>query len=86
MSSTNKMELAKEISGRDSLNCYDVQSAVDNFCISGCRRLRELAREYCLRTQSRSAYYYRSNAYFFNKGFRQFCGRWYREQVKKLSK
>lgn len=83
---TNKMMLAEMINRYETLSNYDVQTVGMASCISGCRRLRDLAVEYCKRKNAASAYEYRDNYYFFRKGFSRFCGVWLREQIKKLAK
>ena len=83
---TNKMHLAGLINRYGTLSNYEVQSCGNLDCISGCRRLRDLAVEYCKRRNAASAYEYSDNFYFFRKGFSRFCGVWLREQSKKLAK
>lgn len=83
---TNKMNLAERICKYPLLDNYDVQTIGGGACISGCRRLRDLAVEYCKRKHAVSAYEYRDNYYYFRIGFRKFCRTWLNEQIRRMNK
>jgi len=86
MKITNKMRLADFISRHKRLGAHTVHSAVNCYCVTGDRRLRELAREFMLRKNRRAYPSPRNGEYHFNKKFQDFCGVWYRQQLKKISK
>ena len=83
---TEKMLLAELICKYPLLSNYDVQTVHGRACISGCRRLRDLAVEYCKRKHAVSAYEYRDNYYYFRIGFRRFCRVWLNEQIRRMEK
>jgi hypothetical protein len=80
------MILAGQIARYQVLSNFDVHTACQQKGISGARRLRDLAKEYCIRKNAASAYDYRDNTYTFRRGFMNFCGSWLREQLRKDAK
>ena len=83
---TQKMKMAALIAGNKSLNIYEVASADGDFCTRGGARVWDLAREYMDRKHAKWAYEYRNKHWHFRQGFREFCGKWYYEQLKRLAK
>jgi len=83
---TNKLRLAENICRYGSLSNYDVQTAGSGACISGCRRLRDLAKEYMIRRHAKKAYDYAENYYYFTNGFRKFLRVWVNRERERINK
>jgi len=75
---THKIALATAISHYETMSIFDVHSANGRYCVSGDRRLRDLAVEFRDRKHAKP-YEYRDGFYTFYRGFMSFCGVWARQ-------
>ena len=82
-----KMRMAYLVSHYAELSCNDVRTAMTDHCNCGDRKLRYLAEHY--RNRNFNGYYphayeYMDKWYYFKKGFRRFCDRWLKNELKRL--